>query len=1245
MGTRFLRNTPTAPGGAPAPPPGRTPPRRGGGPPPAARRPAAPTAPRRWSAARRLAAPPAPRRGSAARRLAAGTLPCTVFLKSLTLKGFKSFADATTLDLEPGVTVVVGPNGSGKSNIVDAVAWVLGAQGPRTVRSARMDDVIFAGSARRPALGRAEVSLTIDNSAGLLPIELTELTVTRTLFRSGDSEYAINGAPCRLLDIQELLSDAGVGRQQHVIVSQGQLAAILDARPEDRRLVIEEAAGVLKYRRRRERAQRRLDATEANLVRLSDVVAEVRRQLRPLERQAEAARRHGSVVEELTALRVHLAGRELAELGDGVAASEAARAELASALDRARRHLAAVDLDVAAAEVAATPDGADRLADELGRLEGLRERARGLAALLVERRRSLDREARVAVDEGVVASLEADAARLAGELAATEGEAATLVPQADELAAAEAAVAAERSILETAHGAGGAEVGRRAAELRGELAAATRGADGTRRALAELAEQTLVLAAGTARFAAEAAEHRHVHRTAVEAADALAPGLAAAASRRVVAEQAVGDAEAALVAAERDVREWQARAEALGLALEQARGPVGEGPSAPDRLDGLGGVVGVLRHLVEVDDGWELAFEAAAGEALAAVVVDGPTVARDALARLREGDGGRGAVLALDVALTPGSLALDAAAAVGAEPVRAHVRSEGSPGVARLLDGLLAHAVAVEGGWREALDLALTAPGLVVVTMAGDRFAGNWWRAGAPAAVATRAALAEAVALVGPAQERAVAAGRSRADAVAALDGARADEAAWRRRVDEAARAVAHAAEARRRVEAREANRATEQEALAVRLAEMGDRLAREEAHAAALVAELPRVEAEDAVAAERAAAVRAERARLDERAAAVGALRTELALRAAGLEERRDVVGKRLAEVEQRLRGHAEERRLAAGRREHLEARATATARLGIAVAATSATVDAELAAVRGLRVAQQAARRAAVERLELLRRRRTAAGAAVAAAAERGQRAEVAGTEARLRLEAAAEAVRRDLGCEPEAAAAAPCPDVPGGAPPADRAAQLERQLRVMGPVNPLALDEHSALVERQQFVEGQLEDVRASRRELAKVIAAVDDELVSVFSAAFTDVAGNFERLFATLFPGGTGRLRLSDPHDLLAAGIEVDARPAGKNVRSLSLLSGGERSLVALAFLFAVFRSRPSPFYLLDEVEAALDDVNLHRFLELVQEFRAEAQLLVVTHQKRTMEIADCLYGVTMQGGGPSRVLSERASAPA
>src|ERR1700728_3553250 len=273
-----------------------------------------------------------------------------VFLKSLTIKGFKSFADATTLEFEPGVTVVVGPNGSGKSNVVDAVAWVLGAQGPRTLRSAKMEDVIFAGTPRRPALGRAEVSLTIDNSAGLLPIGFSEVTITRTLFRTGESEYAINRVPCRLLDIQELLSDTGVGRQQHVIVAQGNLDAVLASRPEDRRLVIEEAAGILKYRRRKERSERRLESTEASLVRLQDLLREVRRQLRPLQRQADAARRHGDLLDELAAVRRYLARRELEEIETRLQGAAVTRADLARAEAEIRAALAALEAEVNSGE-------------------------------------------------------------------------------------------------------------------------------------------------------------------------------------------------------------------------------------------------------------------------------------------------------------------------------------------------------------------------------------------------------------------------------------------------------------------------------------------------------------------------------------------------------------------------------------------------------------------------------------------------------------------------------------------------------------------------------------------------------------------------------------------------------------------------------------------------------------------------------------------------------------------------------
>ncbi|MGH9177495.1 MAG: AAA family ATPase, partial [Acidimicrobiales bacterium] len=470
-----------------------------------------------------------------------------MFLKSLTLKGFKSFAEATTLELEPGVTVVVGPNGSGKSNIVDAVAWVLGAQGPRTMRSSRMEDVIFAGTGSRPALGRAEVSLTIDNSSGILPIDFTELTITRTLFRSGDSEYAINGVPCRLLDVQELLSDTGVGRQQHVIVSQGQLAGVLDARPEERRAIIEEAAGVLKYRRRREKAERRLEATEGNLIRLQDLLREVRRQRRPLERQADAARRRGALEEELRTLRLHLAGRELVALETRQRTAVSTRAELASVEGKLRAHLAALDTDVAQAETSFSRLGDEDPSDDLLHVEGLRERVRGVAAVLAERRRSVARELQATVDADVVASLEAEASHLGQALAAVEAEAQGLGPRVEELAGADAALAADRSAYEHEWGDADRPPGAQAAEHRGELAALRTAA---RQARGEQDRLGARLVAARDRAAALAAEIASLSAE----VDGLQSDQAALAPARDEAARPRAEAEDALAAAEADLR-------------------------------------------------------------------------------------------------------------------------------------------------------------------------------------------------------------------------------------------------------------------------------------------------------------------------------------------------------------------------------------------------------------------------------------------------------------------------------------------------------------------------------------------------------------------------------------------------------------------------------------------------------------------------------------------------------------------
>ena len=594
-----------------------------------------------------------------------------MYLKSLNLKGFKSFADSTTMVLEPGVTVVVGPNGSGKSNVVDAIVWVLGAQAPKSVRSQKMDDVIFAGTAKRPALGRAEVSITIDNADGTLGVDLSEITVTRILFRNGDSEYSINGVPCRLLDVQELLSDAGVGRQQHVIVSQGQIDAVLNARPEERRAIIEEAAGVLKFRKRKEKAERRLDATEANLLRVQDLLREVRRQLRPLERQAAAAERHGTLITELNLLKTFVAGREIASWRTKLESLAATRLDSATSESDLKSSLAQLDTAVMAIEAELSARGQSDTGDRLVRVEQLRERARGLAAVLAERRRSLERDRVQLLDADLVANLEAEAARFQTELLAVAAELDGLEPAAAELLADEARFTEERTTALAAVGQTDQTNNRAAsaaAEVRGELrsvrTAFDRVSDEVRRhegRSVSLLERITVLDEAAARFRAECDASGGVEAALVEQVEAAETALAVAVETAEVRRSLRADAaEAASTTG--------ARVEALQLALDAARARAGA-----ERLAGVDGVLGTLLDLIEIDEGWGPAVEAALGESLTAVVVDDPGAGRRALDALRT-SATSGAVIALGVRpASPPNLDIG-------RPVREHAHSSRAPG-------------------------------------------------------------------------------------------------------------------------------------------------------------------------------------------------------------------------------------------------------------------------------------------------------------------------------------------------------------------------------------------------------------------------------------------------------------------------------------------------------------------------------------------------------------------------------------
>ncbi len=695
-----------------------------------------------------------------------------MFLKSLTLKGFKSFADKTTLEFEPGVCVVVGPNGSGKSNVVDSVAWVLGAQGARALRGAKMDDVIFAGTADRPALGRAEVSLTIDNTAHLLPIEFSEVTITRTLFRTGDSEYMLNGAPCRLLDIQELLSDTGIGRQQHVIVGQGQLDSVLNARPEERRAIIEEAAGILKFRKRREKAQRRLEATEGNLLRLTDLLREVRRQLRPLERQADAARRHDGLVSELRAITLHLAGRELDTLRVREERRRGQRAELAEQERELRVELRTLDDGVLEAEHAIAIPGDDDVSDLLTRAEALRERARGLSNLVAERLRGLERELLAVADEGVVETLVAEAASVRHQLTEVDADFATLAPTRAEVEAAEARVAELRSGTDSTtidaewHA---AQRDLSQAEQRERTLGAELGR--VREQSAQVARELYAL--GPQLAEAESAEEnaRNV-RTELEAHTSVAAEMTEAAQVRVTAEQRLSEAEAQLRGAEATATRWRARADTLAAALEATHAADGGRRLA----SGVDGVVGPLVDNIVIEPGTEVAVASALGDALRAVVVQRGDALRRAVEHCKRGDD-HALLLVLGSTVTkPTPLPAPA----GTRPLAGCVRAT-RPGSApadldALLTRLLAPFVLVDRGWAAALDVALDRPDLVAVTPEGDRFGGETpWRAGPPGStVVTPAALAEA-------ESEAATAEAARGVAEAAHERAQLDLAAARR--------------------------------------------------------------------------------------------------------------------------------------------------------------------------------------------------------------------------------------------------------------------------------------------------------------------------------------------------------------------------------------------------------------------------------------------------------------------------------
>ena len=1209
-------------------------------------------------------------------------------LKTLTLRGFKSFASATTLALQPGITCVVGPNGSGKSNVVDALAWVMGEQGARALRGSNMADVIFAGTSGRAALGRAQVDLTIDNTDGLLDIEYSEVTISRTLFRGGGSEYSINGSPVRLLDVQELLSDTGMGRQMHVIVGQGQLDAILSSTPEERRGFIEEAAGVLKHRRRKERALKKLSDMDANLVRVLDLTNEIHRQLGPLARQARVARRASLIQARVRDAKARLLADDLASALSKLSVLEASdesaaerRASLEEKIAAARSELARLE----DAERASSP-ALDQASADWQSLTTITERLRG--TLMAASQKVSLRATPELPPGGEDPDVLDERARVAG------AEDTALVAQVEEARSALTSATRAREAAEDADDSASRElarVNRVIADHREKVARLTGDAT-TAASRLEAARAEAERAWGAYRGAQERAEAAAAAlpprdgapggeagdgpaSTSVDSSPASQTGGGAsqvhaeASARRDAARARVDE----LLGVEREARadraRWEARRDALAQLLTPEDGTA--------ELLGRDGVLGQVAPLLHVAPGHEDAVAAALAPFADAVVVDSLARGLGELEAARAaGRSLRLVVAGADNALAQGAgRANNTAASTPQEGASALGEGEDLPelpegavwlsGVVTCEGGAAPLAALLDGVVSCSADVApeaLAQPGVRAVVTPGGDVLRAWSIEGghqASSVLSVRADYEEASTQAEAAQARMTEVSEQLGEANAHLDRCirEANDALKALREEDAQRAKEAQELARAQSAAQAAHAEAERARDVARRADEQVEWAKEQD-----VAAKARLEGADSVGPPESlesAQARADAASRAAREAREAENEARLSLRT--LEEQSRRAAARARSLRQAAAAEREERAR--------YARREAARQMELATAS-----DVESAARIALEAAERALSRAAAERDRLSERRSQVSqevsdarraldrlSAELSEATASAHQGQIAAEQTRLRVEDLQRRALEELSLEPEqllaefgpqtlvpmlpldpddvekAAAAEPSEYVRAEQ---ERAlAKAQKDLEKLGRVNPLALEEHEALASRHKFLVDQVQDLKQSKADLLRIVTDVDRLVEEAFASAFAATRQQFEHVFGVLFPGGAGDLVLTDPEDMLATGIEIEARPAGKKVKRLSLLSGGERSLAAIAFLVAIFKARPSPFYVMDEVEAALDDVNLSRLLAIFKELQETSQLIVITHQKRTMEIADALYGVTMRDG-VTTVVSQR-----
>lgn len=1099
---------------------------------------------------------------------------------SLTLRGFKSFASATTFEFTPGINAVVGPNGSGKSNVLDALAWVMGEQGAKSLRGGSMKDVIFAGSgeagsgdgAQRAPLGRAKVTLTFDNSDGTLSIPADRVQISRTMFRSGGSEYEINGSPARLADIQDLLSEAGLGQQMHVLVGQGQLDAVLHATAQQRRDMIEQAAGVVKYRRRQEKTSRKLESVASNVTRLSDLVAELDSQLQPLSEHAESAATARQLQARIRQLEAVLLTRQL-----GVLQAEQAQALASEAEGTRRAETLKEQLEAARAASAKHQQEQNRLNAEVTACQKAVSTLRESAA----RVRTVQSIAAERVRTYRVELTEATAAARAGYERALE----LLEERREE---AERAVESYASFEE-----------RYDAALKNVEKAASEVAQ-TERASGEAAQSR---ARAQARLDAARA-------AAVEATRAYAAAAERAATLREALGQSLGEAPAEL------------DAESAEAVFD---------PETGELMDSSNEGASLLRVLdaVQIDPEYARAASAAL-TSLATAVLSVPVEGAEVSQLRGDKDSDKGDESSESAAK---ELSTELPETTLPESCAAELRELGIRPATEIIEPLSEDAAALAGIDEHALAR--------VTAALGERLAGVLFAPDAASAEHALQLLAENT-LAGqrtmwrifdPAGTE-----HTRYSLLYPAEGASPLELA-------AAYRAASQVVTRTRAELDEAEHAVQQAQTAAEAAVEAEREAAKAAGVASAEHARARAQAESLEAS--AQNIQAERARLNERltAAEESVAQARVAYESARTREDSYLAGTGeqapAAKIERRAQ------RLGEVLAEQVSEREQQLHELSTALKNAQEGLTSTNDEVQDLQAAHAAA-------LTLLARTQTEAARVqerVQALAERARL--VTGLTLEQLEEEYSEQLPVDVPADEasendatentasENTATETASETTEASTESVRARlkATRSELEALGAINPLALEEYEALSERHAYLNQQIEDLKATRRDLNTVMDEVSSHIAEVFTAAMDDINTHYRRIFETLFPGGEGHLELDDPSDPLNSGVEIHARPAGKKVKRLSLLSGGERSLASLALLIAIYMSRPSPFYALDEVEAALDDRNLSRLLQVIGELGERSQLIVVTHQKRTMQIAETLYGVSMRGG-VSTVLSQQ-----